>query len=332
MTVRLQTREVVPVRIPMEGGDHEAVIVIERDGDLQGLGEAPVIPERGGSLEAVVAELSGESPPASSAARCALETAALDLQARREGKALAELLGGCRRSQIECCALITAVSPAAVAREVERGAAGGFGSFKLKAASMGGPLDQERLGAARWAAGHEALLRLDFNGRLGAKEALTRLPSLAPFRLQLAEQPLPPDAGPGSWERLLGGCGTPLAADESLTSPELAEALAAMGVVCAIKLGTVGGPRAAVSLAGRSSGGVTIGSSFETAIGIAAALHVAAALDQDPLPCGLDTGRLLDDDLALGAGFEGRSIRVPGGAGLGVELDRRALALYRLDR
>ncbi|PZR93618.1 MAG: hypothetical protein DLM67_13495 [Candidatus Nephthysia bennettiae] len=330
--VKLERREVVPVRIPMEGGEHEAVIVIEHDGDLQGLGEAPVLAERGSSLKGLVAELSCEVPPRTPAARCALETAALDLRARREGRPLAELLGGWRRREVECCALVTAGPPNLVAREVERRAAAGFRAFKLKAAAGGGPGDQERLGAARWAAGPGASLRLDFNGRLGAAEAAARLPSLAPFRLQFAEQPLPGDAALESWLELVQTGGIALAADESLARPELAEALAGAGVACAMKLGTLGGPMAVCGLAQRAHGPVTIGSSFETAIGIAAALHAACALIPEPLPCGLDTGRLLDDDLAFGPILGGSLLQAPAGPGLGLELDRRALALYRLDR
>jgi L-alanine-DL-glutamate epimerase-like enolase superfamily enzyme len=330
--VKLERREVVPVRIPMEGGDHEAVIVIEHDGDLQGLGEAPVLAERGSSLKGLVAELSGEAPPSTPAARCALETATLDLRARREGRPLADLLGGWRRREVECCALITAGPPNLVARQVERKAAAGFKAFKVKAAANGGALDQERLGAARWAAGPDASLRLDFNGRLGEVEAAARLPSLAPFRLQFAEQPLPDDAPAESWLELAHAGGIALAADESLGRPQLAEALAQAGVACAMKLGTLGGPVAVCGLAERARGPVTIGSSFETAIGIAAALHTACALVPEPLPCGLDTGRLLDDDLAFGLLLRGSRLQAPAGAGLGLELDRRALALYRLDR
>jgi L-Ala-D/L-Glu epimerase len=330
--VRLERREVVPVRIPMEGGEHEAVIVIEHDGDLQGLGEAPVLAERGGSLKGLVAELSGEAAPRTPAARCALETAALDIRAQREGRPLAELLGGWRRREVECCALVTAGPPNLVAREVERRAAAGFTAFKLKAAASGGALDQERLGAARWAAGPGAVLRLDFNGRMSAAGAAARLSSLAPFRLQFAEQPLPEEAALESWLDLLEAGGTPLAADESLRRPELAAALTEAGVACAMKLATLGGPVAVCGLAERACGPVTVGSSFETAIGIAAALHAACALLPEPLPCGLDTGRLLDDDLAFGPILRGSRLQAPAGPGLGLELDRRALALYRLDR
>ena len=86
-------RELVPVRIPMEGGDHEAVIVVERDGDLEGIGEAPVVPGGPGSLDGLIAELAS-GRPRSPAALCALETAGLDLEARRRRKPLAALRGG----------------------------------------------------------------------------------------------------------------------------------------------------------------------------------------------------------------------------------------------
>jgi L-alanine-DL-glutamate epimerase-like enolase superfamily enzyme len=330
--VKAQGREVVPVGIPMEGGEHQAVIVIEREDELLGLGEAPVVPGRGSSLEALVAELRDGAPPRTPAVRCALETARLDLQARREAKPLAALLGGPRRRAVECCALVTATAPNLVAREVERKVAAGFSSFKLKAADGGGAFDQERLGAARWAAGPHASLRLDFNGTLTAGDAAARLPSLAFFRLHLVEQPLPPDAPLETWTWLLRGAGTALAADESLATPELAAALAASTVICAMKLATVGGPLAACQLAACSRGPVTIGSSFETGIGVAAALHVACALVVEPMPCGLDTRRLLDDDIVRGPLVEGSRLRLPAAPGLGVELDRRALDLYRLDR
>jgi O-succinylbenzoate synthase len=219
-----------------------------------------------------------------------------------------------------------------VARAVERSAAAGFRAFKLKAVGGGGVIDQERLGAARWAAGHGARLRLDLNGRVGAGEAAVKLSGLAPFRLELLEQPLPPDAPVAAWKLLEPDAGTLLAADESLGSPRLARELAEAGVALAMKLATVGGPVAAYDLAARAKGPVTVGSSFETTVGLAAALHVACALAAEPLACGLATGRLLDDDLATGLSWRGPLLRLPDQPGLGVTLDPRALDIYRLDR
>ena len=341
--------EVVPIRIPylplpppLAGGGgakgagggpvghYEAVVVILHQDGLTGLGEAPALAARGGSLGSLLRELQA-GRPVSPAARCAAETARCDLEARRRGVSLAELLGGRRRPSVECSALVTAVRPEGVVRELERRARSGFATFKLKACAAA-PLDLERLGAARWAAGHGGRLRLDFNGRLTPAEAEVRLASLERFRIELFEQPLPTGASVGDWTRLAERTCVTLAADESLADPTVAGELADAGLALALKLATVGGPREAVRLAARAHGPVTVGSSFETSIGIAAALQVACALGPDPMPCGLATADLLEGDVARGLALEGPCLRLFDGPGLGVHLDQRALDAYRVDR
>jgi L-Ala-D/L-Glu epimerase len=70
-------------------------------------------------------------------------------------------------------------------------------------------------------------------------------------------------------------------------------------------------------------------SSMESGIGVTAALHVAAATPEMTLECGLATLDLLEDDLIVEPPrIEGGAMFVPGGPGLGVELDREALARY----
>jgi muconate cycloisomerase len=311
-------------------GFHEAVIVtIDQDG-LRGLGEAPVVAGRDGSLASLLHELR-EGNPVSPAARCAVDTARSDLEARRRGVPLAELLGGSRRRWVACSALVTGTRPHEVVGEVERRLESGFTTFKLKA-SDAASLDLERLGAARWAGGRTGRLRLDFNGRLAPAEAEVRLASLERFGMELFEQPLPAGSEVADWKRLAEGTCVTLAADESLADPRLGEELADAGLALALKLATVGGPRAALELAARARGPVTIGSSFETSVGIAAALQVACALPEEPLACGLATGDLLDGDLANGLALEGPCLRLPDAPGLGVELDQRALDAYRVDR
>ncbi len=56
---------------------------------------------------------------------------------------------------------INAVHPQEVAREVERQVARGCRSFLLHQIAGGGMLDQERLGAARYAAGLHAEVELE---------------------------------------------------------------------------------------------------------------------------------------------------------------------------
>lgn len=322
--------EAIPVAIPARGGFYQAVVLIVRREGLVGLGEAPVVAGRAGSLESLVAELSSGTP-ASAAARAAWESAHLDLDARRAGVSVAALLGGVQRPGVHCTALVEERRPAAVAAAVDRLAGEGFGGFKLKAANGGGQLDLERLGAARWAGGAPAGLRLDFNGGLSLAQAERALPSLGHLHLELVEQPLPAPAPAADWRALAAVTGVVLAADESLADPGLACSLAAQGTGLAIKLATVGGARGAQALAAAATGPVTIGSSHESAIGIAAALHVACALAREPLACGLATRRWLESDLATGLP-EQPFLRLPEGPGLGVELDLEAVGRYRLDR
>ena len=311
----VERKEAIPVRIPARFGAYEATIVLLHGEGVVGVGEAPAI--------------AGRSPAA--AMRAAAECARVDLRARAAGLAVSSLLGGARRDRVECNALVAAGPPSEVAREVERAVDAGFRAFKLKAANGGGLLDLERLGAARWAAGPGPELRLDFNGRLTEEQAQAVLPALSAFAPVTFEQPLPADARIGSWSRLGVSPGR-LAADESLADESLAAMLAREGFGLAIKLATVGGPAAAVELGARAVGRAWLSSSYETSIGIAAALHAACVLEKEPAACGLATLGLLENDLAQGLVLEHGHLRLRDGPGLGIELDRELIERYRADR
>lgn len=58
-------------------------------------------------------------------------------------------------------ALITALRPQDVAQEVETAKARGCTTFTLSSLDHGGMLDRERLGAARYAAGLQAVVELE---------------------------------------------------------------------------------------------------------------------------------------------------------------------------
>jgi L-alanine-DL-glutamate epimerase-like enolase superfamily enzyme len=332
VVIRVERQEAIPLRIPMPGGSHEAVILVLHADGLIGLGEAPALAQRGPGLEDLVAELAAGGQIRSASARSAWETAMLDLEGRTRGVRGADLLGGVRRERVTCNAMVGPMPAAAVADEIAAWLARGFNTFKLKSANLGGPLDLERLGAARWAAGPAGRLRLDFNGGLSATLAGAALPSLASFGLELVEQPLSVSAPTGEWIDLASRGGVSLAADESLADPAQALELAAAGIGQAIKLATVGGPRAALELAGAGSGALVFSSSFETSIGLAAALHTACASARPPEACGLATAHLLEADPVHGLDWSGPELLLPSGPGLGVELDIKALRRYRLDR
>lgn len=329
--VAIERVEVHPLGIPMDEGTYRcALLVLHADG-IYGLGEAPALAARGGDLAAICAELAGRRPRYP-AARAAWAAAELDLGARAAGVAAVDLLGGAHRRQVRCCRLVAAESPGVVARRVEAALAAGYRTVKLKAVAGGGPPDLERLGAARWAAGRDGRVRLDLNGRVSLGAAARVVHTLEAFRLELVEQPLPAAASVDDWRRLAAATRLLLAADESLADVARARLLAEAGLGLAIKLATVGGPQAGVELAHRARGPVLLGSSCETSVGTAAAVHTACALGVEPLDCGLATRGLLDADVASGLAESEAGLRLPDGPGLGVHLDGRVLARYRLDR
>lgn len=71
-------------------------------------------------------------------------------------------------------AYIDAGRPVDVAREVDALRAGGCDSFTLRSVDHGGMLDRERLGAARYAAGLQAGVRLELEEPAAAASARRR--------------------------------------------------------------------------------------------------------------------------------------------------------------
>lgn len=78
--------------------------------------------------------------------------------------------------------MISERRPAAVAARVEAAVRRGRRRFDLESMDGGGPLDLERLGAARYAAGRDAELRLVLHGLRAAPSLET---ALSCFRARL---------------------------------------------------------------------------------------------------------------------------------------------------
>jgi L-alanine-DL-glutamate epimerase-like enolase superfamily enzyme len=209
--------------------------------------------------------------------------------------------------------------------------AAGFDCIKLKGGREPVAGLVERVGAVRSAVGRDIALRLDVNGAWGSvAEALEALEALANLGLEYVEQPLPAALGPAALAAVRRAARVPIAADESVTDPaaarELVRAAAADALV--IKPARVGGLRQAwrvAEMAAEAGVPVTISTLFETGIGLAAAVHVAAALPGEPRAHGLATGGLLasdllDEPLAASGGW----LAVPPGPGLGVRFEPAA--------
>jgi L-alanine-DL-glutamate epimerase-like enolase superfamily enzyme len=211
----------------------------------------------------------------------------------------------------------------------------GFGCLKLKAGNEPPGQLEERVAAVRAAAGPDVALRIDFNGALGSDTAALLLRTLAAFGLDYVEQPIPPAAGVEALARVREASGVRIAADESVRDLRSARALLDADAVDAlvVKPARVGGLRQAgsiVELAAAADVPVTVSTLFETGVGIAGGLHLAAAVPGGQAH-GLATAELLESDLLRQTlPVLGGRMRVPDGAGLGIQLDDVAIERYRI--
>jgi O-succinylbenzoate synthase len=188
------------------------------------------------------------------------------------------------RTEIPVNALVPAVDAATAERLAAEAAAAGMTTIKVKVGD--GPLadDADRVAAVRSALGPAGRIRLDANGAWDTDSAVAAIERLAAFDLELVEQPV---ADLGDLARVRRRVAVPVAADESLRSLGDARRLKALDAadVVVVKVQPLGGVRAAVS------------SLYETSIGLAAGVALAAALPELPFACGLGTGALLAGDV-----------------------------------
>jgi L-Ala-D/L-Glu epimerase len=290
------------------------------DGSV-GFGEAaPFEPYDGVPLTRAVAALTGAGGRRPPQARAAEEIARLDLRARQDRRPLAEPV----KDSLPVNMTLSAGPPAEVAEQARQGARDGFACFKLK---VGLPDDADRVAAVREAVGSWPALRVDANGGWSVDDAVRAIRSMEEHDLEFVEQPC------GSLRELAEvrqRVSTPVAADESVASMrELRRALDLEACdVVNVKLAGAGGFKAARDLLreARAHGlDAFLSSTMDGPWGIAAALQLAAA-EGLSLACGLATLDLFEARLARALPAPRRgTLAVPGGPGLGVEVDQAAL-------
>jgi O-succinylbenzoate synthase len=169
---------------------------------------------------------------------------------------------------------------------VDRAAFSGFPAVKVKVGRGALDDDVELVAAVRDAVGPGVALRVDANGTWDLETAAAMIRRLAPWDLELVEQPV---AGLDELARLRRRVDVPVAADECVRSVGDARGLAALGAADAVvlKVQPLGGVRAALEVAEAAGVPALVTSMRETSIGIAAGLALAAALPELPYACGL---------------------------------------------
>ena len=150
------------------------------------------------SLDEVAAGAAAPATEAQPHARAAEEMARLDLEARREGRALGEP----GADAIPVNRTLPAGPPEEVAARAGEGLREGYSCFKLK---VGLPDDVERVAAVRAAIGPWPALRLDANGAWRRGRGRRAIAALEPYDLQLVEQPCAHARGAGRGAPAVGG-------------------------------------------------------------------------------------------------------------------------------
>jgi L-alanine-DL-glutamate epimerase-like enolase superfamily enzyme len=311
----------------------ELLLVSLSDGEgVIGHGEAAPLPSYDGATAADVADalercrtaLEHSSPhdePSAVLDRCAeltalpqalaaIDLALWDLKGRRARAPVWRLLGAEPPEPVKVNWTITAQDRAGAAREAATARQRGFDTVKVKVAIGDDP---GRLAAVRACTGPAMAIRIDANGGWSPGEAEASLRHLAPVGIELCEEPV---AGVGAIAALAARTGIPLALDESAEDPAALEGRAC-DLLC-LKISRCRGITGTVEIARRARTAgyeIYLASTLDGPLGIAAALHAAAAL-QPGRACGLATLALFadrPDPLPAGQG----TIALASGAGLG---------------
>ena len=343
-----------PFRLPMRRRfeaahgalDDRCGVLIEltaEDG-VVGVGEASPMPLLGAGTVADVAALlaryagrilGGEAEallfapgPGIAALRCALDVALLDIEGRRRGLPVSRLLSDEPARAVTVNAVIGGGPPDEVARYGREASAVGYRVLKLKVGVGSVVEDVARVAALREAC-PDATVRLDANGAWSEADAGEAIRSFDPLRVELLEQPVAA-AEVEAMARIRAAASLRVAADESAADEggvaRVLEAKAADLLV--LKPMLLGGLRPALDLARRAAEvgvGCFVTTTFDSSVGTAASLHLAAALPTD-VAHGLATGEHMAADVTAAPLLPHDGwLHVPDAPGLGVEAGEREL-------
>ncbi len=211
------------------------------------------------------------------------------------------------RDKVPVNALVPAVPPDEAFRRAQEAAAAKIRTVKVKVGAAPAPTtggtapagrrtDLDRVAAVRAALGPKGKIRLDANGAWTVEDAVEIIRRLSRYDLELVEQPV---ASLEDLARLRRKVNVPLAADESVRTLDDARRLASLEAADAlvVKVQPLGGVRAALEVIQAAGVPAIVTSMYETSIGLAAGVALAACLPELPYACGLGTGTLLAGDV-----------------------------------
>lgn len=271
-------------------------------------------------------------------AKATIEMACVDLSARVAGMPVYTYLGGAVKERLLFNAWIGIQSPDAAAKETLGWQKQGFRSCKIK---VGGDIhaDRDRIKAVREAVGPEFNIRIDANAGYDADTSIKLAELMAPYGLQLFEQPVPADdvAGMARVRKAANAVGVPIMADESVTDHASLINIIRMDAADIVKVkvmkqGGFHNTRRMIATAEAAGIRCVVGHGFGLGVNTMAEIMLAATSDNviDGLEC-VGPLKSKDDIVTQKLDLSKGSIALPAGPGLGVTLDDAKLAKYKFE-
>ncbi|ASR50225.1 muconate/chloromuconate family cycloisomerase [Blastomonas fulva] len=271
-------------------------------------------------------------------AKCAIETALLDMAGKRLGLPVSELIGGGRvRSSLP---VAWTLASGDTLTDIEEGEAmldqRRHRIFKLKIGKRDVAADVAHVAAICKAFAGRASIRVDVNQNWTEAQAVRGMAMLHDAGVDLVEQPVARDSL-DAMARLSQHQTVPLMADEALNGPRSAFRIAAAAGagVFAVKIAQSGGLHAASEVAAIAvSAGICLygGTMLEGGVGTAASAQLFATFPELEWGTELFGPLLLTEEiLATPLVYSDFELAVPEGPGLGIVLDEDKVARFRRD-
>jgi len=225
--------------------------------------------------------------------RFGFELAVWNLYGALSGRTLPELVTPSPRSLVPVSGLLSG-SPVEVLEGARRMRDAGYRTVKLKIGARTVAEDAALVRALGDELGNPISLRLDANRTWSYEEAAEFVSAMP--RFEYVEEPL---ADPARLPDLVRRFGVPVALDESLVGMD-PEELETFAVAFVLKPTLLGGISRTLRVAERALHlGITpvVSSAYESGVGTAVLAALAAGIGNRPLPAGLDTYRVMAEDV-----------------------------------
>jgi D-galactarolactone cycloisomerase len=269
-----------------------------------------------------------------------IDIALWDILGKATGQPVGRLLGGCYRQRVRPYASLLMDQPGPLADHLSAIKAQGFRAFKIGWGPFGrhnNALDEQMVRTAREAVGTGSLLMVDAGAsdafwQQGYKWALRTADMLADYAVEWFEEPLPPD-NLSDYVLLRNNSRIPIAGGEVLTRrqsflPWLTNGAFDIVQPDVTKVGGISEERR-IAWAAEDNGIRFIPHGWNTALGLAADLHLASACQNTNLVEYLTGSPFIDSIVEVPWKLDSDGmLSVPTGAGLGISIDLDAVDRY----